>query len=222
MAWYGNWPAVVASIALSVAFALTFVRPLKRRDWRSLGIYGAFMVSLFTEMFGIPLTIYFLSSTFGLSLLPEPEYGHLLGALLSMAGLWDLATGVLVVMVASTVIIVVGVTLVAVGWRRIHRAKGKLVTDGIYSYVRHPQYVGILLIAAGFLVQWPTVLTLPMFPVLAVAYHRLSKKEDALLEEALDEEFLAYKARVGAFFPSIKTRNVKNLLPWQTGRGRRG
>jgi len=112
MSWYGNWPAVVASIALSLIFVLSFMRPLKRRDWSGLGVYSAFMASLFTEMFGIPLTIYFLSSAVDLPLLPEPEYGHLLGALLSLVGLWDRATGVFVVMVTSTLIIVVGMILV--------------------------------------------------------------------------------------------------------------
>jgi len=112
-------------------------------------------------MYGIPLTIYFLSSVFGVSIGFSNAEGHPLANLLARLGVWDLSTEVAVVMALSTVMILVGFGLIIGGWRKVYKSKG-LVTDGVYARVRHPQYFGIFLITLAFLVQWPTLLTLAM------------------------------------------------------------
>ncbi len=192
MVWYGNWVAVIASILFFTLFAAGFAYAPRKRDWRTLGIYEAFMVALFTEMFGFPLTIFLLSSILGISIQPTGENGHLIAVALSHQGILELDKGVFLVMAISSIMILTGLALIVLGWRKIHKATG-LVKNGIYRYSRHPQYLGILLITSAFIIMWPTVLTVIMWPILLAMYIRLAKKEEKEMEETFGEEYLEYK-----------------------------
>lgn len=205
---YGNWILVIVNVALFLFFVLAFLPHMKKRDWRSAGVYSAFIVALFTEMYGIPLTIYALSSVFGVSVGSSGAEGHMLANLLAGLGVWDLNVGVAVVMILSTVIILTGLWLIVGGWQRIHKSK-RLITDGIYARVRHPQYLGIILITLAFLIQWPTLLTLAMWPILIVMYYRLAKKEEREMEAKFAGEYREYKRHVPMFLPSLRARTVR-------------
>ncbi|MCW4032772.1 MAG: isoprenylcysteine carboxylmethyltransferase family protein [Candidatus Bathyarchaeota archaeon] len=192
---------VILSIALFSLFIVAFLKPFKRRNWASLGITEAFFVSLFTEMFGIPLTIYFLSGFFGIPLTPDPLHGHLFAATLALLGLWTLETGVFVVMVVSILILILSVYLVVAGWRIVYHGKGNLVTKGVYSHVRHPQYLGIILGSVAFLIQWPTIPTLIMFPILTIVYYRLAEKEEIEMIKRFGAKYSRYQGKVPMFLP---------------------
>ena len=199
--WYGNWLAVSVSVVLVSAFLIAFIRPVKRADWSSLGLLEAFIVSLFSEMFGIPLTIYFLSSFLGLPLTPGPSQGHLLAALLALVGVWSLETGVVVVMGISIAILFLAIYLVSEGWREVYGANGELVTTKLYRVVRHPEYLGILLASLAFLIQWPTIPTLVMSPILLVAYYKLAKREERELEAKFGDSYRSYELKVPMMIP---------------------
>jgi protein-S-isoprenylcysteine O-methyltransferase Ste14 len=199
MSWYGNWSVVIASILFFTLFVVGFAYAPKKRDWKTLGIYEAFMVALFTEMFGFPLTIFLLSSILGITIEPTGETGHLIAVALDRLGILQLEKGVFLVMAISSIMILAGLALIILGWRKIHKAEG-FVTEGIYRYSRHLQYLGILLITSGFIIQWPTILTVLMWPVLVIMYIRLAKREEKEMEEKFGEEFRKYKNETAMLF----------------------
>jgi len=180
----GRWDLVAGSVVIFLAFLALIPMRLKR-DWRSHGLYAAFVVSLFAEMFGFPLTAYFLSTFLGVAFFERQFmlYMYRIG------------------MPLGSLITFVGVLLILFGWREVHRAKDGLATQGIYRYLRHPQYLGILLVTAGWLVHWPTIPGLIMWPTLILLYYRLSVREDRCLAGRFGEEYSAYAARTPGFLP---------------------
>ncbi|MCH7922351.1 MAG: isoprenylcysteine carboxylmethyltransferase family protein [Nitrospinae bacterium] len=197
---YGLWAAVAFNVLLFGLFVVGFLKPMRKREWRSMGLMTAFLVALFTEMYGFPLTIYILTSILGRSYPVLNPFSHKNGHLVSVLLGGSVAAWVFVMMVSNGLILV-GLTMMGRGWRKIYRARGELVTDGIYGTVRHPQYVGLLVLVVGFLIQWPTIATVLMAPGLFVMYYRLARREEAELEAAFGDEYRRYKKLVPAFLP---------------------
>jgi protein-S-isoprenylcysteine O-methyltransferase Ste14 len=200
---YGHWGSMIVAILIFSYFVVSFSHPMKRREWRNLGMYEAFLVALFAEMYGFPLTIYLLTSVFGVSLSFGHTEGHLLAVFLSKIGLMELNRAWALVMALSTFLLLIGFILVRKGWRGIYHSTGELVTDGIYAKIRHPQYLGFLVITIAFLIQWPTILTIAIWPVLLVMYYRLAKREERTLFEIFGDVYSDYQSRVPMFIPSL-------------------
>lgn len=194
-----NWIYVIVNLVLLSLFILLigFRRKLARLP---TSIYLAFIVALYIEMYGFPLTMYFFSWAFGSNSVATLWY--LLSALTGQQLFYSLFLGVIVPI--SNVIILTGMLLVIFGWKKIFRTKNQLVTTGIYSRVRHPQYLGFLLITLGMNVLWVTFSTLILWPILAFLYHRLAKEEDKQMEDEFGEEFLEYKNKVPTFIPKLQ------------------
>lgn len=202
---YGLWGMVIINSAIFIFFAFSFVKPKSKTDWRSLGIFSAFVVALFTEMYGFPLTIYFLSGWLaenypGIDFLAH-ENGHLLHTLLGFEGSahWD------PLHIASNILIVMGFFLLSSAWNVLHQAQKThtLATTGWYARCRHPQYVAFILILFGFLLQWPTLPTLVMFPILVLVYRRLAKREEGVALEEFGDVYRRYQAETPAWFPLL-------------------
>ena len=202
---YGLWSLVVINSVVFIIFAFSFTRPRTARDWRSFGAFVAFLVALFTEMYGFPLTIYLLSGWLssrypGLDLFSH-DGGHLWETLLGWRGDPHLNP----IHLLSNLLIGGGFILLAFAWRVLYEAQRthRLATTGPYAYVRHPQYVGFILIMLGFLLQWPTLPTLVMFPILVVMYVRLARREEREALAAFGEAYARYAANTPAFFPRV-------------------
>jgi methanethiol S-methyltransferase len=200
---YGLWSLVVINSLVFIIFAFSFAKPTSPRDWRSFGAFSAFVVALFTEMYGFPLTIYLLSGWLG-SRFPDVDWtSHDAGHLLETMFGWRANPHFGPFHMLSFVFIGGGFWLLSAAWRVLYHAQRShhLATAGPYSHLRHPQYVGFVLIMFGFLVQWPTLVTLTMFPILVTMYAVLAKREERDAEAEFGDEYREYAASTPAFLP---------------------
>ena len=200
---YGLWMLVVFNSAIFLMFAFSFFKPQTARDWRTFGAFAAFVVALFVEMYGFPLTIYLMSGWLqtkfpNLDLLSH-NTGHLWSTLLGEKG--DPHFGPL--HIASYVFLGFGFYLLSSAWQVLYDAQRRkeLATTGPYARIRHPQYIAFVLILLGFLLQWPTLLTLLMFPILLIMYGRLAITEEAEMRKQFGEKFEQYARRTPRFIP---------------------
>lgn len=203
---YGLWGLVLLNSVVFIFFAFSFFKPQTKRDWRSFGAFSAFLVALFTEMYGFPLTLFFLAGWLQ-SRYPDVDwFSHDSGHLLEMLFGWQGSPHFGPFHLLSTAFIIGGFYLIAAGWRTLYAAQkeGKLATTGLYAWVRHPQYAGFALIMFGFLLQWPTLLTLAMFPVLLWMYSRLSIHEEREVEKMFGDSWRDYAAKTPRFIPSVR------------------
>jgi len=199
---YGFWFLVLVNVGLFSFFILSFLTPLKKREWRSMGATLAFFVALFTEMYGFPLTIYILTGILGSKYPALNPFSHASGHLW-VTFLGGGATMLAVIHLISDGLVIIGFIIMWKGWKLIHGAKGGLVTEVPYAYVRHPQYSGLFLIMTGMLIQWPTIITALMFPVLVFVYYRLSKREESDMIKMFGDEYKRYMERTPMFIPDI-------------------
>jgi protein-S-isoprenylcysteine O-methyltransferase Ste14 len=200
---YGLWSLVIINSLVFIFFAFSFAKPKSRRDWRSLGVFSAFVVALFTEMYGFPLTIYLLSGWLtskypGVDFLTH-DAGHLLETLFG----WRANPHFGPFHLLSFAFIGGGFVLLAKAWDVLFRAQrdGQLAATGPYARIRHPQYVGFVLIMFGFLFQWPTLVTLIMFPILVAVYVRLAIAEERDAAAQFGEVWDRYAHSTPRFVP---------------------
>jgi len=195
---FGNWWAVVVWIAIYAVFLL-FVPFYKKSRIKPTGVYMAFVVAFAIEMFGVPFSMFALGWMFGIWLPEGVFWGHTLGGYIGDMGTW---IGLLVSLI--------GVALVLVGWKKIHKnywiketGEGKIVTDGIYKYIRHPQYTGFFLITLGIMFEWATIPLILLYILLLVLYYRLAKREEKDMIEEFGLEYLEYKNKTKMFIPYL-------------------
>jgi protein-S-isoprenylcysteine O-methyltransferase Ste14 len=202
---YGLWFLVIINSAVFILFAFSFFKPRTKRDWRSFGAFSAFLVALFTEMYGFPLTIYFFSGWLQANYPSIDWLSHDAGHLSEMLFGWQANPHFGPFHVLSFAFIGGGFMLISAAWRVLYEAQrhNELATCGPYAHVRHPQYAGFILIMFGFLFQWPTLLTLAMFPVLVWMYARLAREEERTARAEFGDDYARYARRVPAFIPRL-------------------
>lgn len=193
---YGQWAAVVVFIVL-YGIMLAFVPFYRKSQLKPSGAYLAFVVAFALEMFGVPLSMFFVAWAFGVTLPEGVLWGHTLTRYVGNLGVY-LAIG----------LTLTGILLIIAGWSQVYRrywrrktGQGQLVTGGVYQYMRHPQYTGFMLITIGMVFEWATIPLLLMWPVLALVYYRLARREEAGMEREFGDAYREYKMRTPMFFP---------------------
>ncbi|MFP5345305.1 MAG: methyltransferase family protein [Gammaproteobacteria bacterium] len=202
---YGLWSLVIINSLVFLIFLYSFTKPRTKRDWRSFGAVSAFLIALFTEMYGFPLTLYLLSGWLQSRYPGVDWFAHDAGHLLEMLFGWRANPHFGPFHLLSFASIGGGFWLLASAWKVLYAAQQAhvLATAGPYAHIRHPQYAAFVLILFGFLLQWPTLLTLAMFPVLTYMYVRLARREEREIAARFGETYTRYAARTPAFIPRL-------------------
>ena len=197
---YGHW-GLVAIIVLIASWVLyRYVAPKSWREWAGAGLIQAFIIALYAEMYGFPLTIYLLTGFLGIDIPLNAMPGHLWATLLGYG-----LIGGTIEMLLGGVFIVIGIVLLIAGWTKVHQAirEGRFAKEGLYGVIRHPQYTGIMLAVFGEIVHWPTIITLALFPVIVLVYIRLARKEERAMIDRFGMEYRDYMEHVPMFFPRV-------------------
>jgi protein-S-isoprenylcysteine O-methyltransferase Ste14 len=197
------------TIAINAAVFIVFLLflPYRRRiAWRSKGTFAAFILALMADMFGLPLLMYIVSPLLP-TLVPDRSLR------LQFYGWLGQSTEMFVSnigLILGAWLTLVGMLLIMIGWAQIHRAQG-LATTGIYRYIRHPQYVGMFLILSGWILHWPTLVTILMYPILFTVYYRLARMEERELRSEFGEEYIHYQEITPGFFPNLKRNRIRDV-----------
>ena len=203
---YFNWWLVGAYILLLAVFLFGILRPRRKTEWKSAGVAQAWVVALYAEMYGVPLTAYLAMNILGRSNLEaEHHYNGHLWPLFFNLGEQTTIQAQFVCTVVGQATILIGALLAVFGWRQLHRAakEGKLANSGLYKYIRHPQYTGFFLFLIGSMINWPTLITFVTLPILIVVYLRLAKAEEQDAIAEFGDLYRNYMAQTGRFFPKL-------------------
>jgi protein-S-isoprenylcysteine O-methyltransferase Ste14 len=200
---YGLWSLVIINSLVFIIFSFSFAKPQSSRDWRSFGAFSAFLVALFTEMYGFPLTIYLLSGWLSTRFPGVDWLSHDSGHLLETMFGWKTNPHFGPFHIVSSILIGGGFWLLASAWKVLYAAQQqhRPATTGPYARVRHPQYMGFILIMTGFLFQWPTLVTLAMYPILVFMYVYLARREERDARSEFGEAYVQYAAHTPGYFP---------------------
>ena len=193
----GAWGLAIVMIVIASWVFYRYFAPKGWREWAGAGLVQAFIIALYAEMYGFPLTIYLL-----VRFLHLDRRGLNANLWSTPLGMGD--TGMMISMLIGYVLLFLGIGLFIEGWRELYRAHqaGRLASDRLYGLVRHPQYTGLFVGLFGEgVVHWPTVFSVTLVPIIVFVYTRLAYREERDMIAKFGERYEEYRRRVPMFFP---------------------
>ena len=193
-----NWFGVLFFVLIYgiVIVTLPYYRKMKTKPKNA---YIAFVIAFAVEMHGIPFSMYIISWIFGKKLPNGILWGHTLFGSVGYLGMY-----------INIVLALIALIIIISGWKNIHKNKwskaegqGKVVKTGIYKYIRHPQYTGLLLLSLGMLIEWATLSLILMYPIMIFMYYKLSKREEQDMIDTYGQEYINYMDHTKRFIPFV-------------------
>lgn len=195
---FHNWFGVLFFTVI-YSVVLLFIPFYRKMDKKPAGTYFAFVIAFAIEMHGIPFSMYLISWVIGKNLPEGILWGH---TMVTSIGFWG--------MYINIGCAVIALFLILNGWYNIYKkywskesGKGSLVKTGVYKYIRHPQYTGLLLLSFGMMVEWATLPLLLMYPVMIFMYVRLAKREERDMLNEFGDDYRKYMKSTKMFLPFI-------------------
>ena len=108
------------------------------------------------------------------------------------------------VRVMGSVLFVFGAAIFFVCAGQIYYAKFTrkgAVRRGLYSFIRHPQYLALGTAGLGLSILWPRFLTIAMWLAMVLVYYVLAKDEERRMLSAYGEQYRSYMKKTGMFLP---------------------
>ncbi len=191
--WAALWPYGLLMIVLGVWAVHLFLAPSNWPEWVGAGLLQSFILA---QMYGFPLTLCFLTSIVPIDTPLVHSSGQVWATILGYG-----TFAMVLEMMLGSVLVMAGLFLIVKGWAEVYFRRDRLITEGVYGVVRHPQYAGIFLVIFGQLVHWPTIPTLLLAPLIAWFYVRLAKREERDLIERFGIQYEQYREVVPNFVP---------------------
>jgi len=118
--------------------------------------------------------------------------------------------------VMGSVLFVTGVAVFLVCAGQIYTAKFTkkgAVLGGLYSFIRHPQYLALGVAGLGLSILWPRFLTVVLWLVMTIVYYFLARDEERRMLSSHEETYRAYMSTTGMFLPASFEKTIAPTSP---------
>lgn len=202
---YGHWGTAIFNSIIWLALALQLLWPLRKSlEWLGFVLFSAFIIEGYLELYVAPYSLNLIANHWG-HYQAVDLLGHRSGDLWRVIfHLNDRDEDMDVFHLLGGVGLFGGMALMAYAWwvARQAREREYFADTGPYAVIRHPQYMALIIVMVGGLIQAPTFPTLTLFPVITGLYLYMARQEDRELASQFGYSYRKYMYKTPAFIPA--------------------